>query len=83
MIRQEKMHAMFDHLMELQEVLQMSWVPMTTREHFYQAKREVLLGFRALADDLLESLQQEWEHRQEKQKAGESKPYGRKINIEE
>lgn len=58
-MRREQMHMMLDVLLDMGQQLVASPVPPEARQHLKAARREVLLGVRALIDAAMERMDAE------------------------
>lgn len=78
MVHREKIFRLLNDWFEIQEMLRENCLPAEARKHFHQAKKEGLLGIRALLDSVIE----EMDARKEA-KSGNRPVKREKIKIEE
>lgn len=78
MVPREKIFRMLNDWFEVQEMLRENSLPASARKHFQQAKKEGLLGIRAVLDSVIEEMDARKEG-----KFGNVPVRRQKINIEE
>lgn len=76
MLQREKVHQLIDHLIEIRKLLQESVISTEAVYHFKMAKKEGLLGIRALLNHEIKKLEVE-------EKLKEKKVKGQKIVIKD